>query len=124
MATAYQRRPRPHALDIAAVAHNKIGNGSTWHGYYMFAGGRNPRSGLQESQATAYPNDMPVFDYDFHALIEATGRAADNIPSSPHSVTASPKCPRACRTPCLSVSTIARRCAGRCAVMDRAPSSS
>ncbi|WP_458112025.1 beta-galactosidase [Arthrobacter sp. R1-13] len=74
MATAYQRRPWPQALDVAAVAHNKIGNGSAWQGYYMFAGGANPADNLQESHATGYPNDLPRFDYDFHAPIGASGR--------------------------------------------------
>ncbi|PNI09058.1 beta-galactosidase [Arthrobacter sp. AFG7.2] len=76
MATAYQRRPWPRGLDVAAVAHNKIGNGSSWQGYYMFAGGSNPDDGLQESQATGYPNDLPRFDYDFHAPIGTSGRPA------------------------------------------------
>ncbi|MGX9899790.1 hypothetical protein ACW0JT_07480 [Arthrobacter sp. SA17] len=74
MATAYQRRPWPQPLDVAAVAHNKIGNGSAWQGYYMFAGGTNPADNLQESHATGYPNDLPRFDYDFHAPIGASGR--------------------------------------------------
>ncbi len=76
MATAYHRRPLLGALDIAAVAHGKIGNGSGWQGYYMYAGGLNPRPDLQESQATGYPNDLPVFDYDFHAPIGAAGDLA------------------------------------------------
>ncbi|MET4591659.1 beta-galactosidase [Arthrobacter sp. 754] len=76
MATAYQRRPWPEGKDVAAVAHNKIGSGSGWQGYYMFAGGTNPPGGLQESQATGYPNDLPVMDYDFHAPIGAAGRLA------------------------------------------------
>ncbi|MCU1515983.1 MAG: Beta-galactosidase [Pseudarthrobacter sp.] len=76
MATAYQRRPWPKGMDVAAVANNKIGSGSGWQGYYMFAGGTNPPGGLQESQATGYPNDLPVFDYDFHAAIGAAGRLA------------------------------------------------
>lgn len=79
MATAYQRRPWPRGLDVAAVAHNKIGNGSAWQGYYMFAGGMNPGDGLQESQATGYPNDLPRFDYDFHAPIGASGRLASSF---------------------------------------------
>ncbi len=79
MATAYQRRPWPRGLDVAAVAHNKIGNGSAWQGYYMFAGGMNPADGLQESQATGYPNDLPRFDYDFHAPIGASGRLASSF---------------------------------------------
>ncbi|WP_045732229.1 beta-galactosidase [Pseudarthrobacter chlorophenolicus] len=79
MATAYQRRPWPQGLDVAAVAHNKIGNGSAWQGYYMFAGGVNPADGLQESQETGYPNDLPRFDYDFHAPIGASGRLAGSF---------------------------------------------
>ena len=76
MATAYHRRPLLDGADVAAVAHNKIGNGSGWQGYYMYAGGTNPRPGLQESHATGYPNDLPEFDYDFHAPIDAAGRLA------------------------------------------------
>jgi hypothetical protein len=79
MATAYQRRPWPQGRDVAAVAHNKIGNGSAWQGYYMFAGGMNPADGLQESQDTGYPNDLPRFDYDFHAPIGASGRLASSF---------------------------------------------
>ncbi|WP_458778704.1 beta-galactosidase [Arthrobacter sp. D3-16] len=79
MATAYQRRPWPRGKDVAAVANNKIGSGSGWQGYYMFTGGTNPPGGLQESQATGYPNDLPVFDYDFHAPIGASGRLAPSF---------------------------------------------
>ncbi|NQX35128.1 beta-galactosidase [Herbiconiux sp. VKM Ac-2851] len=80
MVTAYQRRPRVAGLDVAAIAQNKIGNGSAWQGYYMYAGGINPpgRLGLQESHATNYPNDLPRFDYDFGAPIGATGRLAES----------------------------------------------
>lgn len=74
MATAYHRRPLLSGADIAAVANAKIGNGSAWQGYYMYVGGTNPRPGLQESHATGYPNDMPEFDYDFHAPVGASGR--------------------------------------------------
>ncbi|GAA1939383.1 beta-galactosidase [Agromyces allii] len=74
MATAYHRRPLLGGADIAAVANTKIGNGSGWQGYYMYAGGLNPAPGLQESHATGYPNDLPEFDYDFHAPIGAAGR--------------------------------------------------
>ncbi|MFK4789670.1 beta-galactosidase [Microbacterium sp. ZW T5_56] len=75
MATAYHRRPVPAGADIAAVAHIKIGNGSAWQGYYMFAGGRNPRPGLGESHATGYPNDVPDLSYDFHAPLGQGGTA-------------------------------------------------
>ncbi|MBO1751136.1 beta-galactosidase [Actinotalea sp. BY-33] len=85
MATAYHRRPWPRALDVATVAHVKIGNGSAWQGYYMYAGGTNPWGlagpegpGLQESQATGYPNDLPRRSYDFHAPV---GEAGDLAPS-------------------------------------------
>lgn len=75
MAAAYHRRPHPSAEDITAVANVKLGNGSAWQGFYMYAGGINPPGvyGMQESHATGYPNDMPMFDYDFHAPIGATG---------------------------------------------------
>ncbi len=76
MATAYHRRPLLSGADVAAVAHNKVGNGSGWQGYYMYAGGTNPRPGLQESHASGYPNDLPEFDYDFHAPVGAAGRLA------------------------------------------------
>lgn len=71
MAKAYHRRPAPTARDIAAVALCKLGSGSTWQGYYMYAGGTNPRRELQESHATGYPNDMPELNYDFGAPIGA-----------------------------------------------------
>lgn len=76
MATAYHRRPLPSALDLAAVANAKLGSGSNWQGYYMYAGGLNPADELQESLATGYPNDLPRFDYDFHAPIGAAGLLA------------------------------------------------
>ncbi|WP_337059903.1 beta-galactosidase [Kineococcus sp. G2] len=80
MATAYHRRPRPAALDVAAVAHCKIGNGSAWQGYYMYAGGTNPVGvdgrGTQESHATGYPNDVPRLGYDFHAPVGESGALA------------------------------------------------
>ena len=80
MATAYHRRPRPSALDVATVAHCKIGNGSAWQGYYMYAGGTNPAGvdGVQESHATGYPNDLPRFGYDFHAPIGEAGVLAES----------------------------------------------
>jgi len=80
MAKAYHRRPLLNGRDIAAVAHNKIGNGSAWQGYYMYAGGMNPveQLDLQESHATGYPNDLPRFDYDFGAPVGSTGRLRES----------------------------------------------
>ncbi|WP_439590804.1 beta-galactosidase [Microbacterium sp.] len=79
MATAYHRRPWPVGADVAAVAHTKIGNGSMWQGYYMYAGGTNPGPDLEETHATGYPNDMVRLSYDFHAPI---GQAGDLRESS------------------------------------------
>ena len=78
MAAAYHRRPVLTGRDIAALAHGKIGNGSAWQGYYMFAGGANPGIHLQESQATGYPNDLPSIGYDFHAPIGQAGDLAES----------------------------------------------
>ncbi|WP_460796827.1 beta-galactosidase [Microbacterium sp. GXF0217] len=79
MATAYHRRPIARGRDIAAVANVKIGNGSAWQGFYMYAGGVNPADHLQESLATGYPNDLPRFDYDFQAAFGATGRPGPSL---------------------------------------------
>lgn len=73
MATAYHRRPVLSGRDVAALAQFKIGNGSAWQGYYMFVGGRNPGPGMQETQATGYPNDLTEWSYDFHAPIGQSG---------------------------------------------------
>ena len=76
MATAYHRRPLVDADDVAALALTKLGSGSGWQGYYMFHGGLHFEGALsttQESQATGYPNDVPVRDYDFFAPIGAAG---------------------------------------------------
>lgn len=77
MATAYHRRPVPTGRDVATVAHIKVGNGSAWQGYYMYAGGRNPGPGLHESIDTGYPNDITPLGYDFHAPLGQSGDAGD-----------------------------------------------
>jgi beta-galactosidase len=79
MATAYHRRPLARGRDIAALANVKIGNGSAWQGFYMYAGGTNPADHMQESHATGYPNDLPRFDYDFQAAFGATGRPGSSL---------------------------------------------
>jgi beta-galactosidase len=79
MATTYHRRIVPTGADIAAVGNAKIGSGSAWQGYYMYAGGSNPAGGpFQESHATGYPNDLPTFDYDFHAAVGSAGQLGDS----------------------------------------------
>jgi hypothetical protein len=62
---------------VEAVALCQLGSGSSLMGYYMFHGGQNPDgklTTLQESQATGYPNDLPVKNYDFNAPIGEYGQ--------------------------------------------------
>ena len=77
MELAYHRRPVMSADDIAALDIAKLGSGVTLYGYYMFHGGTNPDgklTTLQESQATGYPNDLPVKTYDFQAPLGEFGQ--------------------------------------------------
>ena len=77
MELAYHRRPRMSGDDTAAMTLVKLGSGVTMYGYYMFHGGTNPegkKTTLQESQATGYPNDMPVRSYDFQAPLGEFGQ--------------------------------------------------
>ncbi|MFS0911975.1 beta-galactosidase [Microbacterium sp. 179-I 3D2 NHS] len=80
MIGAYHRRPKVGGADVAAVGLAKIGSGSAWQGFYMYVGGVNPRgrTTFQESHASGYPNDMPAFDYDFHAPVSTTGRVRES----------------------------------------------
>ncbi|MQM26033.1 beta-galactosidase [Glycomyces albidus] len=77
MHVAYHRRPLVSPEDVANLALAKIGSGSAWQGYYMYAGGTQ-RTGAhgteQESHATGYPNDVPALTYDFHAPIGEHGQ--------------------------------------------------
>jgi beta-galactosidase len=77
MAISYHRRPLMTDDDAAVMTLVKIGSGVVLNGYYMFQGGTNPdgkRTTLQESQATGYPNDVPVKWYDFQAPLGAFGQ--------------------------------------------------
>ena len=77
MELAYHRRPLMSADDIAALDVVKLGSGVTLYGYYMFHGGTNPdgkKTTLQESQATGYPQDLPVKSYDFQAPLGEFGQ--------------------------------------------------
>ena len=73
MTSAYHRRLDVPAADVAALAMAKLASGSVWQGYYMYADGRNPRRGLQESHAAAGPNDFPEIAYDFGAPVQVDG---------------------------------------------------
>jgi len=72
----YHRRPVIEADDIAAMFPVMLGSGVNLYGTYMFQGGENPDgklTRLQESQATGYPNDVPVKSYDFQAPLSEFG---------------------------------------------------
>ncbi len=73
----YHRRPVIAADDIAAIFPVMLGAGVNLYGTYMFQGGENPDgklSTLQESQATGYPNDLPIKSYDFQAPLGEFGQ--------------------------------------------------
>ncbi len=77
MQVAYHRRPHVDPDDVAALALVKLGSGSAWQGYYLYHGATQmigELSTTQESQATGYPNDVPVRDYDFFAPIGREGQ--------------------------------------------------
>jgi beta-galactosidase len=77
MAVSYHRRLDVTPADVESTALVKIGSGNNLQGYYMVHGGTNPPgklSTLQESQATAYWNDLPVKTYDFQTLLGEFGQ--------------------------------------------------
>ena len=100
----------------------KIGNGSAWQGFYMFAGGTNPADHLQESHATGYPNDLPRFDYDFQAAFGATGHPGPSLGLlRDHNAfldafgDAGCRCTARCPTTLPSTCTTWSLCGGQCA---------
>jgi hypothetical protein len=74
MHVSYHRRPVISTDDVAATALVQIGSGASLYGYYMYHGGTNPRAGLQETQASGYPNDVPILGYDFRAPLGQYGQ--------------------------------------------------
>src|ERR1035438_10449045 len=73
----YHRRPVIQDDDVAAMLPVMLGSGVNLYGTYMFQGGENPEgklSPLQESQATGYPNDVPIKSYDFQAPLGEYGQ--------------------------------------------------
>ncbi|MDR3458040.1 MAG: beta-galactosidase [Verrucomicrobiae bacterium] len=77
MPASYHRRMNYDPRDMEAVVLTQLGSGSSLLGYYMYHGGQNPEgklSTLQESQATGYPNDLPVKSYDFNAPLGEFGQ--------------------------------------------------
>jgi beta-galactosidase len=77
MEDTYHRRVVVSADDIASMTLSALGSGVNLIGYYMYHGGANPEGKLttvQESQATDYPNDVPVVSYDFQAPLGEFGQ--------------------------------------------------
>jgi beta-galactosidase len=77
MPASYHRRMNYDPRDVESVALCQLGSGSSLMGYYMYHGGQNPDgklTSLQESQATGYPNDLPVKTYDFNAPLGEYGQ--------------------------------------------------
>jgi beta-galactosidase len=82
MQDTYHRRPVISADDVAAICPVMLGSGVNAYGTYMFQGGQNPegkQSTLQESQATGYPNDLPIKSYDFQAPLGEFGQERESF---------------------------------------------
>ena len=78
----YHRRPVIAPDDIAAMVPVMLGSGVNLYGTYMFQGGENPAgklTTLEESQATGYPNDLPIMSYDFQAPLGEFGQERDSL---------------------------------------------
>ena len=120
----YHRRPIISSDDVAAIFPTMLGSGVNLYGVYMFQGGQNPEgklSTLQESQATGYPNDVPIKSYDFQAPLGAFGEERSSFrkfkfvnyflnafgdqlaPMMPHPPTVLPKDPADLSVPRLAV---------------------
>lgn len=81
METSYHRRPLIDPDDVAALTVAGLGSGVNLYGYYMFQGGANPQgklTTLQESQASGYPNDLPVRSYDYQAPLGEFGQVRES----------------------------------------------
>lgn len=82
MQVTHHRRPVAHPKDIGAMSMVKLGCGVNLLGYYMYHGGTNPKgkvTTLQESRETGYPNDLPVYSYDFSAPIREYGQMSGTL---------------------------------------------
>ena len=79
METSYHRRIWLRPEDTESLVLAQFGSGTSLLGYYMYHGGQNPEgklTTLNESQASGYPNDLPVKSYDFNAPIGEYGQLA------------------------------------------------
>ncbi|MFZ2988605.1 beta-galactosidase [Ideonella sp.] len=81
MHVSYHRRPAVSTDDVAATALVQIGSGANLYGYYMYHGGVNPpcdTGPLNETQASGYPNDVPLLGYDFRAPLGQYGQVRES----------------------------------------------
>lgn len=73
----YHRRIVLSPIDGLGMILAKLGSGSNLLGYYMFAGGTNPRGELhsteEEQEETGYWSRTPAKSYDFRAAIRESG---------------------------------------------------
>lgn len=73
----YHRRPVLSPIDGYGMMIAKLGSGSNLLGYYVFAGGTNPRGELhsneEEQEETGYWSRTPAKSYDFQAAIKESG---------------------------------------------------
>ena len=77
METSYHRRIVVYPDEVESLLLTKLGAGVNLPGFYMYHGGINPEgklSTLNESQATGYPNDMPVKHYDWGSPLGEYGQ--------------------------------------------------
>ena len=79
----YHRRPIISAQDVVAGVICRLGSGANGIGYYMYHGGKNPigKTTMQESRATGYKNDYPIYSYDFQAPIGECGQIRESYDS-------------------------------------------
>ncbi|MDR3710623.1 MAG: beta-galactosidase [Capsulimonadaceae bacterium] len=77
MTPGYHRRILVEPMDVAAIVLVMLGNGNNLQGFYMYHGGANPDgqlSTLNESQASGYPNELPVKSYEFQSPLGEFGQ--------------------------------------------------
>ena len=81
MAVSYHRRVHIFPKDVVVPALVKLAVGNSLPGYYVYQGGTNPDGRLStfnESQATNYPNDLPVKSYDLQAPLGEFGQVREH----------------------------------------------
>ncbi len=81
MMSSYHRRVLIYPQDTESLALVRLGSGVNLLGFYMYHGGQNPDGKLtylNETQATAYWNDLPIKNYDFQAPIGEYGQPREH----------------------------------------------